>query len=210
MQLLLLLFLLLLSSSWLWGANMGSPFCKKLPPRPGLLCARYEGKTPEFSRGSRSQERAKIAPIRLQNASKTLQDISSIPTQVMIAAVSLRFSVSHPILISPPRHTNSKTRWQFEVTARKSQNILGHPWTRAPWRRSRKCKCWDEFRGVILWLVWRRFGPEFKPTAAPFQPNSCLLLCLYAFQFPIQSSMLHQRALIAGREDNLSGLGGAA
>ena len=78
---------------------MGSPFCKKLPPRPGLLCARYEGKTPEFSRGSRSQERAKIAPIRLQNASKTLQDISSIPTQVMIAAVSLRFSVSHPILI---------------------------------------------------------------------------------------------------------------
>ena len=145
--LLLLVFLLLLSSSWLWCANMGSPFCKKLPPRPGLLCARYEGKTPEFSRGSRSQERAKIAPIRLQNASKTLQDISSIPTQVMIAAVSLRFSVSHPILISPPRHTNSKTRWQFEVTARKSQNILGHPWTRAPWRRSRKCKCWDEFRG---------------------------------------------------------------
>ena len=66
----------------------------------------------EFPRRSRSQERAKIAPIRLQNASKTLQDICSIPTQVMIAAVSLRFSVSHPILISPPRHTNSKTRWQ--------------------------------------------------------------------------------------------------
>ena len=102
------------SSCWLWGANMGSPFCqKKLPPRPFLLCARYEGKTPEFPRGSRSQERAKIAPIRLQHASKTPQDISSIPMQVMIAAVSLRFSVSHPILISPPRHTNSKTRWQF-------------------------------------------------------------------------------------------------
>ena len=61
-----------------------------------------------------------------------------------------------------------------------------------------------------MWLVWRRFGPEFKPTAAPFQPNSCLLLCLYAFQFPIQSSMPHQRALIAGREDNLRGLGGGS
>ena len=128
---------------------------------------------PPSSRGGYAPKSAPRLPlIRLQNASKTLQDISSIPTQVMIAAVSLRFSVSHPILISPPRHTNSKTRWQFEVTARKSQNILGHPWTRAPWSRSRKCKCWDEFRGVILWLVWRRFGPEFKPIAAPFQPNS--------------------------------------